>query len=144
MSYSSPADILADADTRGLRRALIITALPIEMQAVRAHLRHVGSCLGPDGRVYECGQFTGHADGQTAGKAEEWLVVVAESSVGTHAAQSVVNYAHQMFRPFEVMIFVGVAKSQKKEIPIGSVVVSNVVHYPYSGKYADRGFDLGL
>ncbi len=51
MSYRSSTDILAEADARGLRRALIITALPIEMQAVRAHLRHLASCLGYDGRV---------------------------------------------------------------------------------------------
>jgi hypothetical protein len=70
------AEVMQDAEARGLRRVLIVTALPIEMKAVRAHLTELGSCPARDGNVYECGQFSGQGD--------EWLVVVAESGAGTH------------------------------------------------------------
>jgi nucleoside phosphorylase len=132
MKFRSAAEILQDANARGLRRALIVTALPIEMKAVRAHLRDLGSCAGRDGTIYECGQFTGQGD--------EWLAVVAESGVGTHPAQSVVTYAHAMFGAFEVLLFMGVGASRKPEAPVGSVVASNYVYFPYSGKYGPSGF----
>ena len=52
--FLTPAEILADADTRGLRRALVVTALPIEMSAVRAHLTDLGASSGRErlGRAY--------------------------------------------------------------------------------------------
>lgn len=132
MKFRKATEILQDADARGLRRALIVTALQIEMQAVRAHLKDLGSCAGGDGTIYECGQFRGYGD--------EWLVVVAESGAGTHSAQSVVTYAHIAFKNFEVILFVGVGASRKPEVPIGSVVASNWVYFPYSGKYDPDGF----
>ena len=126
------AEILQDAASREMRRALIVTALPIEMKAVRAHLKDLGSCTGRGGTIYECGQFTGQGD--------EWLVVVAESGAGTHPAQSVVTYAHYEFGTFEVLLFVGIGASRKPEVPIGSVVASSYVYLPYSGKYSPSGF----
>ena len=36
---SEIADVLTEADARGLRRALVVFACPVEVQAVRAHLR---------------------------------------------------------------------------------------------------------
>ena len=74
MKVRTVAEVMKDVAARGLRRALIVTALPIEMRAVRAHLTELGSCLARDGNVYECGQFSG--------KGDEWLVVVAESGAG--------------------------------------------------------------
>lgn len=132
MKVRTVAEIVQDADTRGLRRALIVTALPIEMRAVRAHLTAMGSCPARDGNVYECGQFSGQGD--------EWLVVVAESGAGTHPAQSVVTYAHLEFGTFELTLFVGVGASRKPEAPIGSVVASSYLYFPYSGKYSQSGF----
>ncbi|TIM26852.1 MAG: hypothetical protein E5Y63_27235 [Mesorhizobium sp.] len=132
MNLADPAQTLKDADARGLRRALIVTALPLEMSAVRAHITPLGSCLGRDGNVVEIGQFAAQGD--------EWLVVVAECGAGTHAAQSAVTYASIDFGRFEVSLFVGVAASRKPEAPIGSVVVSNHVYFPYSGKYSGGEF----
>ena len=37
MSYRSVEDVLAEADARGLRRALFVTAVLLEMEAVRGH-----------------------------------------------------------------------------------------------------------
>ena len=97
------------ARERGLRRALIVTALASILRAVRAHLAHLGSVLGRSGTVYECGQFSGAGN--------DWLVVVAESGVGTHAAQSVVSFAHIDFDNFEVVIFVGIADPARRKLP---------------------------
>jgi nucleoside phosphorylase len=132
MGYRTLGEILSDADGRGLRRALVVAALPIEMRAVLAHLSKLASCPGRDGTIYECGIFSG------AG--QEWLVVVVETGAGTHPAQSVVTYAHAAFGMFELQIFIGVGGSRKIDAPIGSVVASNHVYMPYSGKYGESGW----
>lgn len=109
-----------------------MTALPIEMRAVRAHLADLGSAMGRGGFIYECGQFSSAGD--------DWLVVVAQSGAGNHPAQSVVTYAHIDFEDFEILIFIGVGGSRKAEAPIGSVIASNRVYFPYGGKYGDEGY----
>ena len=128
MTYRSAADILQEADAGGMRRAFIVTALLLEMEAVRGHLRQLGSVMGRDGAVYECGVFS---DSGT-----DWLVVVTETGPGTHAAQSAVTYANILFPNFEVQILVGIGGSRKKDAPLGSVVASNHVYMPYSAKYS--------
>jgi nucleoside phosphorylase len=130
--FHQPDEILAIAESRGLRRALMVTALPIEMRAVRAHINDIGSAVGRSGTVYECGQFA--ADGS------EWLIVVAESGAGNNAAQGVVTYALTDFGDFETLMFVGVAGSRKSDAPIGSVIAASHVYNPYSGKYHPGGF----
>lgn len=132
MSFKTPSEILSDANHSGLRRALIVTALPLEMSAVRAHLAKIGSAQGRDGTIYECGQFSGAGD--------DWFVVVAQCGAGNQTAQSVVTYAHFDFQDFEVLIFIGVGGSRKTEAPIGCVIVSNRIYSPYSGKYGEDGF----
>lgn len=74
MKFQDPLQVLAKADEAGLRRVLIVTALPSEMAAVRAHTKHLASCQGRDGNVYELGHF--------AGTDSQWLVVVGESGAG--------------------------------------------------------------
>lgn len=131
MTYRTPEDILEEIERRGMRRAFLVTALLSEMEAVRGHLEQLGSVSGRDGAIYECGVF--------ADMGQEWFVVVTETGAGTHPAQSAVTYAHMMFGPFEVQILVGVGGSRKAEAPIGSVVASDHVYMPYSGKYGPTG-----
>ena len=116
MAAVTKQEILDVAAKGGLRRVLVVTALALEMKAVRAHITQLGSVAGRAGSIYECGQFS--ASGA------EWLVVVAESGAGTHAAQSVVTNARIDFENFEIVIFVGIAGSRKPEAPVGCVVVS--------------------
>jgi nucleoside phosphorylase len=132
MVFRTPADIAADAEVRGLRRALIVTALKPEMQAVRAHLTHLVSSSGRIGTVYECGRFT--AEG------EDWLIVVAECGPGNYAAHSVVTNALIDFPGCELVLFSGIAGSRKSDAPIGSVIAASHVYNPYSGKYAKGEF----
>lgn len=130
MPDMSKGQLLTYAQEHRLRRVLVVTALPIEIQAVRAHVKPLTSILGRSGTIYECGQFSGVG--------EDWLVVVAESTAGTHPAQGIVTNAHIDFDAFELVAFVGVAGSRKKDAPIGSVVASSVVYYAHSGKYDQK------
>lgn len=131
MGIKQIGDVLGDAKARGWRIALVLTALDLELQAVMAHLLEVTSVAGRDGTIYECGVYrdNGH----------EWLVILIETGAGNHAAQNAVTYAHMAFSP-DLQIFVGVAGSRKKDVPIGSVVAANLVYSPYGGKYDDAGF----
>lgn len=131
MIYRTASNILEEADRRGMRRAFLVTAMMLEMEAVQSHIEYLGSVSGEDGAVYECGVFSDLG--------QDWLVVVAETGEGTHAALSAVSYAHRAFAPFEVMILVGVGGSRKEEAPIGSVVASDHVYMPYSAKYGPKG-----
>ena len=93
------------------------------------HLRPLGSVMGRDGEVYECGVFSDLGN--------DWLVVVIETGPGTHAAQSAVTHANILFPNFEVQILVGIGGSRKSDAPLGSVVASDYVYMPYSAKYSD-------
>ena len=125
-------DLLDEADRRGLRRALIVTALGLEMDAVRAHLSEPCSVQGRDGSIYECGVFS--EGGQ------DWLVVVIETGAGTHPAQSAVQNAHFSFQNFEIQLLIGIGGSRKEDdAPLGAVVASDHVYMPYGGKETDRG-----
>ena len=127
MTYRKAEEILREADARGMRRAFIVTALALEMEAVRAHLKPLGAVAGRGGAVYECGVFS------DSGK--DWLVVVAETGQGNHPAQGAATYANVMFPGFEVQILAGIGGSRKSEAPIGSVVAADHVYMPYSAKY---------
>lgn len=131
MTYRPPQEVLAEAERRGWRRALFVTALPSEMAAVRGHLTHLCSTSGGDRSFYECGLFH---DSE-----EEWLIVVADTGPGTHAAQSVVTHAHMALPGFEVQVLVGIGGSRKDDTPLGSVVAADHVYMPYGGKVEPEG-----
>ena len=132
MAFKTIENIIDEAEALKLRRALMVTALDIEMQAVCAHFDHLASAVGRSGTVYECGDFLAEGD--------EWLVVVAQCGPGNNAAQAVVTWAHADFGHFEIVLFSGVAGSRKSDAPIGSVIAATHVYNPYSGKYANGDF----
>lgn len=123
MSYRPFKEVLEDARQRGMRRAFFVTALLLEMKAVRAHLTDIGSVLGRNGTIYECGAFSD--------RGQDWLVVVAETGAGTHGAHNIASDAHMIFGSFEVQILVGIGGSRKADAPIGSVVASDKIYWPY-------------
>ena len=125
MNFRPPEEVLEEAERRGWRRALFVTAIPSEMAAVRGHLTTLCCTSGRDCSIYECGLF--HDSG------DEWLIVGAETGPGTHAAQSIVTHAHMALPGFEVQILVGVGGSRKDDIPLGSVVAADHVYMPYGG-----------
>ena len=99
MTDLTPRELLDDAANAARRRALIVTALPLEMDAVLDHLTHVGSTRGDAGTVYEAGLFR-DAD-------EEWLIVVCVTGAGTHPAEMAATDAHYDFDGFGVQKFSG-------------------------------------
>lgn len=130
-----PAEkLLGEAEDRGMRKALIITALPLELAAVRARLKHLGSVMTANNdAVFEFEQFS--ATGQ------EWLVVTGESGAEVLPAGIFVANAIQQFGPFEVIFFVGVAATRKPDdAPVGSVMASRHVYLAEVGKYKDGKF----
>ena len=132
MTIRDAQDLKAEADRRGLRRALVVTALGLEMDAVRAYLTEPCSVIGGDGTVYECGVFSDSG--------QDWLVVVVETGAGTHPAQGAVQHAHFALGEFEVQLLIGIGGSRKDDdAPIGSVVASERVYMPYGGKDTDLG-----
>jgi nucleoside phosphorylase len=131
MTIMSVEEVITVARQRNMRTALVVTALDLELQAVLPHLIPLASVKGRDGAIYECGTFR---DVQ-----QEWLVIVAETGAGTHAAQSIVTNAHIHFAP-EIQLFVGVGGSRKQDVPRGSVVVADHIYMPYGAKYDQNGF----
>ena len=125
----TPRELLDEAANAGRRRALIVTALPLEMEAVLAHLTHPQSTRGDGGALYETGLFR---DAH-----EEWLIVVSVTGPGTHPAEMSATDAHYDFTGFDVQMFVGVAGSRKSTAPIGSVIAADQVYNPYSGKASE-------
>ena len=133
MKFPEPKETLAQADAFGWRRVLIVTALPLEMAAVRSFTKHVSSCQARDGSFYELGHF--------AGTSSDWLVVVGESGAGNHPASQSVTHACSQFGPFELIVMVGVAATRKSDdSPIGSVVAAEHVYWPYVGKFQEGEF----
>jgi hypothetical protein len=120
MRFDDPREVLAKADAADWRRVLIVTALPLEMAAVRKFTKHIASCQSRDGNVFELGHFVGSGS--------DWLVVVGESGAGNHQASQMVTHACSQFGPFELIALVGVAATRKADdAPIGSVVAAEHV-----------------
>lgn len=95
--------------------AVIITALPVEYLAVRAHLSELREVTHPQGTIYEQGQF--------AANKQMWDVGIVEIGAGNVGAALEVERAIAYFNP-EVVLFVGIAVGVK-DVALGDVVVAS-------------------
>jgi nucleoside phosphorylase len=107
-----------------LLRAVIFTAIPVEYQAVRAHLINVHELIHPEGTVYESGNFIYNG--------QQWDVSIAETRAGSTHATLEVERAINYFKP-GIVLFVGVAGGVK-DVKLGDVVVASKVYDYESGK----------
>lgn len=109
-------------------KAIILTALPVEYEAVRAHL---STCHEKEhrGSLYEEGLFSV--------KEWTWEVGIAQIGPGNTAAFEI-DRAIDFFRP-TIALFVGIAGGIK-DVKIGDVVVGTKVYGYESGKVYGQRF----
>ncbi|MFI6037176.1 5'-methylthioadenosine/S-adenosylhomocysteine nucleosidase [Streptomyces sp. NPDC051315] len=109
---------------------VVLTALPLEYAAVRAHLADREEDVHPeDGTRVE----TGRLDGTS------WTVALAELGEGVDNAAAMTTQLIGWLRP-QAVLFVGIAGSLKGDIGIGDVVVGTKVYGIHGGKWTPQGF----
>ncbi len=108
--------------------AVVLTALRVEYDAVRAHLADIIEVVHPEGDVYERGVF--RADERS------WQVGVVEMGQGNPNAAQKTERAIAHFAP-DVVLFVGVAGGIK-DAALGDIVVATKVYGYHFGKAADE------
>jgi nucleoside phosphorylase len=108
---------------------VILTALPVEFEAVRAYGEHWQE-VECKGTLYERSIFSTEV--------WSWRVVIAQIGAGNVGAALEVERAITCFQP-SVVFFVGVAGGVK-DVKIGDVVVATKVHSYESGKETEQHF----
>lgn len=108
---------------------VMLTALELEYEAVRAHLTKLQTHAHQAGTMFEVGQLPG----------EEQCAAIAVTGVGNRAAAVLAERAISVFRP-AALLFVGVAGALDDDLGLGDVVVATKVYAYDSGKDEDDGF----
>jgi nucleoside phosphorylase len=121
-------DRIRETAQRGRPSVLVLTALDLEYQAVRAHLTGLHERRHPAGTLFETGYLRG--DG-----AEITIVLTGEGNAG---AAVLAERAMSMFGP-QAMLFAGVAGALKDDIELGDVVVATRVYAYHGSKEEDDG-----
>ncbi|MFI6903881.1 hypothetical protein ACIBKY_21625 [Nonomuraea sp. NPDC050394] len=115
-----------DGSSRDL--VVVLTALPLEADAVRRRMRNVERRRHPSGTVFDVGELP---DVRTK-------VVLVITGDGTKEAAVITERAIETFRPAAVLL-VGVAGSLKDSVGLGDVVVAKRVHCYSGGKETAAG-----
>jgi adenosylhomocysteine nucleosidase len=109
---------------------VVLTALPVEYDAVRAHLGDPEELVHPDGTRVECGRLAG----------TPWTLAIAELGEGAVNTAALTVRIAGWLRP-EAVLFVGVAGALKDDVELGDVVVGTKVYAVQGGKVTADGFE---
>lgn len=115
--------------TTDARTAVVLTALPVEFQAVREHLVEVEERFHPAGTVFYVGNIPG----------SRRRVALVEVGPGDRDAAVVAERSISFLHP-ELLAFVGVAGGLMSDIGLGNVVVPPHVYAYHGGLEDDEGF----
>lgn len=118
-------------DRNGFPLVIILTALPLEGKAVLSHLKEVQNFTGKSKNTYKLGKF--FSDDQ------DYLVVLGITGPGNEASSDYVVSLRDDFAEIDLILFVGIAGSLKKDVKIGDVIVANIV---YSYQSASAGLEM--
>ncbi|MBS1595549.1 MAG: 5'-methylthioadenosine/S-adenosylhomocysteine nucleosidase [Bacteroidetes bacterium] len=110
-------------------RTVILTAIPLEYNAVRGHITDVKEVTHPKGNVYEDGKFKGLY--------HNWDVGIAEVGAGNNTCALQTERAINFFKP-EVVLFVGIAGGIK-DLALGDVVAPEKAYGYEKGKITASG-----
>jgi len=105
-------------------RAVILTALGLEYNAILSYLVNPNKSVHPDGSIYETGSITLNNF--------EWEVTLVETGAHNISAAKETERALATFKP-NIVLFIGVAGGLKN-VAIGDVVSSTKVYGYESGK----------
>ncbi|MBV1936594.1 5'-methylthioadenosine/S-adenosylhomocysteine nucleosidase [Streptomyces sp. BV286] len=108
---------------------VILTALPVEFQAVLALLHDRSTLVHPEGTRCVVGTLPG-ASG---------TIAVARIGPGNLGAATITERVRQWLSP-KTLLFVGVAGGLKPSAALGDVIVPTKVHHLHPGKEAPGGF----
>jgi adenosylhomocysteine nucleosidase len=116
--------------------ALLLTALPVEMDAVLAHVSGDKSAQMAGPVLCEVGHFTA-SDGLS------WRVIAAEVGPGTVDTVGAVVAVTTRFQP-DVLMFVGIAGALKDDVQVGDVVAGTEVAWTERGRWSQGGYQARI
>ncbi len=123
-THSSLANYSMQSKSSEKATALFMTALGVEFNAVRAHLKNVRERT-VNGVVYAVGSFIVDS--------VEYPVAIAQTGAGNVEAATMTERAIGQFSP-NYVFFVGIAGGLKEELKLGDIVVADKVYAYESGK----------
>ncbi|MFF3941650.1 5'-methylthioadenosine/S-adenosylhomocysteine nucleosidase family protein [Streptomyces phaeofaciens] len=109
----------------------ILTALPLEYEAVKALLSDVEEIDHPDGTYADVGRIPGLP----------WRIALVRTGVGTLNAATATMRVDNWLRP-QAAFFVGIAGGLKDDLELGAVVVASKVYGIHGGKLEDGRFQV--